>query len=59
MEQPDKEEQYLLRVLDKPLADKIRAMLREPSGDLGPKCPPIELRFTSERQLGLVLERGY
>ena len=47
-EQPEKEEQYLLRILDKPLAERVRGILRQPITDPVPQQPEVELRFSSE-----------
>ena len=44
-EQPDKEEQYLLRVQDKDLAEKLSKILRQPASTTPPS---LELKFTSK-----------
>lgn len=53
-EYPDKEEQYLLRVQDKNVAQRLRDLLRAPADPDGDKKPaPIELRFSSQSSYGV------
>ena len=48
-EYPDKEEQYLLRIQNTAVADRIRALLREePAEQANGSAAPIELKFHSE-----------
>lgn len=46
-EYPDKEEQYLLRIQDKDIADKIRSSLTDPKAQASTDVAPLDLKFTS------------
>ena len=44
--QPEKEEQYILRVQDRALAEELRKVLNEDPGAI--QNPDLELKFSSE-----------
>lgn len=59
-EYPDKEEQYLLRVQNTEVADKLRNLLQVPQDSGGDKAgAPIELRFSSKASRSTLMNFTY